>query len=196
MSWAIWVKFAIDSCWFMINLWGKYISQKSFKQKIFEIRILMHVFPFINLVVTLYPEVSIEFLLFSDLLKEWICILSSQNIYSHSIPANSKIARKKYITSPMHAIYHKGGLGNQLFELISLIGIGRMLGREPLISATNRHILSVLEGCIFFIIPIYDSQQVWLQNLYFLDIRCFSIKFKFDIFRSLYFFNRELFIYL
>lgn len=147
----------------------------------------MHVFPFINLVVALYPEVSIEFLLFSDLLKEWICILSSQNIYSHSIPANSKITRKKYITSPMHAIYHKGGLGNQLFELISLIGIGRMLGREPLISATNRHILSVLEGYTFLIIPIYDSQQVRLQNLYFLDTRCFSIKFKFDIFRFLYF---------
>ncbi|PAV57952.1 hypothetical protein WR25_21760 [Diploscapter pachys] len=53
-------------------------------------------------------------------------------------------SEQKFITSPMHAIRLNGGLGNQLFELISLIGIGRNLNRQPIIPADNGVVLSIL----------------------------------------------------
>lgn len=75
-------------------------------------------------------------------------------------------SEQKFITSPLHAIASNGGLGNQLFELISLIGIGRTLNRQPIITANNGIVLSILsskKGPMIFL----KRQQ--LQAQYSLD---------------------------
>ncbi|PAV71681.1 hypothetical protein WR25_27047 [Diploscapter pachys] len=70
-------------------------------------------------------------------------------------------SKQKFITSPLHAIRLNGGLGNQLFELISLIGIGRNLNRQPIIPADNGVALSILSSSIFPRYPmILDQIQV------------------------------------
>lgn len=43
----------------------------------------------------------------------------------------------KYIASDYFAVHAGGGLGNILFEFISVIGIARSVGRKPYIDATN-----------------------------------------------------------
>ncbi|CAB04377.2 L-Fucosyltransferase [Caenorhabditis elegans] len=53
--------------------------------------------------------------------------------------------KQKYLTFPMTTIVYKGGLGNQLFEVLSLLGIARKLKRIAVFNSSDPVLQSNLE---------------------------------------------------
>lgn len=58
---------------------------------------------------------------------------------------NNEVSDHKYILFPMVSIVHNGGIGNQLFEVFSLLGIARMLNRTAIFNADDYILHSNLE---------------------------------------------------
>ncbi|CAI4230028.1 unnamed protein product [Auanema sp. JU1783] len=61
---------------------------------------------------------------------------------------------RKLITSQTYGIIAGGGLGNQLFELVSLLGIAKTTGRTPFLNPGNGALMQLLQANI---LPRFDK---------------------------------------